>query len=66
MMDLPGYGQSDRAAGTGHFFTVAAQALAGLLDALSIEKVHLIGNSLGGGAALRFALDYPTAWDGWC
>ncbi len=59
MMDLPGYGQSDPRPATGHFFTVAAQALAGLLDALRIEKVHLIGNSLGGGAALRFALNYP-------
>jgi len=59
MMDLPGYGQSDPRPATGHFFTVAAQALAGLLDALDIDKVHLIGNSLGGGAALRFALNYP-------
>jgi 4,5:9,10-diseco-3-hydroxy-5,9,17-trioxoandrosta-1(10),2-diene-4-oate hydrolase len=59
MMDLPGYGQSEARPVAGHFFTVAAQALAGLLDAVSIEKVHLIGNSLGGGAALRFALDYP-------
>lgn len=59
MMDLPGYGQSDPRPATGHFFTVAAQALAGLLDTLSIDKVHLIGNSLGGGTALRFALNYP-------
>jgi 4,5:9,10-diseco-3-hydroxy-5,9,17-trioxoandrosta-1(10),2-diene-4-oate hydrolase len=59
MMDLPGYGLSDPRPATGHFFTVAAQALARLLDALSIDKVHLIGNSLGGGAALRFALNYP-------
>ncbi len=59
MMDLPGYGKSAARPVTGHFFTVAAQALAGLLDALGVEKIHLIGNSLGGGAALRFALDYP-------
>jgi 4,5:9,10-diseco-3-hydroxy-5,9,17-trioxoandrosta-1(10),2-diene-4-oate hydrolase len=59
MMDLPGYGQSAARPITGHFFTVAADALAGLLDELSIGKVHLIGNSLGGGAALRFALQYP-------
>jgi 4,5:9,10-diseco-3-hydroxy-5,9,17-trioxoandrosta-1(10),2-diene-4-oate hydrolase len=59
MMDLPGYGQSAARPATGHFFTVAAEALAGLLDQLEVEKVHLIGNSLGGGTALRFALDYP-------
>jgi 4,5:9,10-diseco-3-hydroxy-5,9,17-trioxoandrosta-1(10),2-diene-4-oate hydrolase len=59
MMDLPGYGKSAARPVTGHFFTVAADALAGLLDQLGIEKVHFIGNSLGGGAALRFALNYP-------
>jgi 4,5:9,10-diseco-3-hydroxy-5,9,17-trioxoandrosta-1(10),2-diene-4-oate hydrolase len=59
MMDLPGYGQSAPRPATGHFFTVAAEALVGLLDQLAIEKVHLIGNSLGGGTALRFALNYP-------
>jgi 4,5:9,10-diseco-3-hydroxy-5,9,17-trioxoandrosta-1(10),2-diene-4-oate hydrolase len=59
MMDLPGYGKTISRPLTGHFFTIAAQTLAGLLDHLGIEKVHLIGNSLGGGTALRFALDYP-------
>lgn len=59
MMDLPGYGQSAARPITGHFFNVAAAGLAGLLDQLAIERVHLLGNSLGGGAALRFALDYP-------
>src|ERR1700722_119193 len=59
MMDLPGYGQTAARPPTGHFFTVAAEALAGLLDHLGVGKVHLIGNSLGGGAALRFALNFP-------
>jgi 4,5:9,10-diseco-3-hydroxy-5,9,17-trioxoandrosta-1(10),2-diene-4-oate hydrolase len=59
MMDLPGYGMTAARPLDGHFFTIAARTLAGLLDDLGIEKVHLIGNSLGGGTALRFALDYP-------
>jgi 4,5:9,10-diseco-3-hydroxy-5,9,17-trioxoandrosta-1(10),2-diene-4-oate hydrolase len=59
MMDLPGYGKTAARPATGHFFTVAADALAGLLDHLGIAKAHLIGNSLGGGTAIRFALDYP-------
>jgi 4,5:9,10-diseco-3-hydroxy-5,9,17-trioxoandrosta-1(10),2-diene-4-oate hydrolase len=59
MMDLPGYGQSAVRPPTANFFTLAADALDGLLDQLGIDKVHLIGNSLGGGAALRFALNYP-------
>jgi 4,5:9,10-diseco-3-hydroxy-5,9,17-trioxoandrosta-1(10),2-diene-4-oate hydrolase len=38
---------------------VAANALASLMDELGIGKTHIVGNSLGGGTALRFALDYP-------
>ena len=60
LMDLPGYGGSVARPPTGHFFTLAADALAGLLDELAIGKVHLIGNSLGGGTAVRFALRYPN------
>jgi 4,5:9,10-diseco-3-hydroxy-5,9,17-trioxoandrosta-1(10),2-diene-4-oate hydrolase len=59
MMDLPGYGGTAARPAAGHFFTVAAHALAGLLDELGIAKTHIVGNSLGGGTALRFALDYP-------
>src|ERR1700752_3351682 len=59
MMDLPGYGGSAARPASGHLFTVAAHALAGLLDELSVGKTHIVGNSLGGGTALRFALDYP-------
>ena len=59
MMDLPGYGMSAARPPTAHFFTVAADALASLLEHLAIDKAHLIGNSLGGGTAVRFALRYP-------
>jgi 4,5:9,10-diseco-3-hydroxy-5,9,17-trioxoandrosta-1(10),2-diene-4-oate hydrolase len=59
MIDQPGFGQSARPPVTGHYFTFAADAVAGLLDELGIERVHLIGNSLGGGTAVRFALRYP-------
>ncbi|HXP22402.1 MAG TPA: alpha/beta fold hydrolase [Streptosporangiaceae bacterium] len=59
MLDQPGFGRSAAPPVTGHYFTFAAAALASLLDHLGIEKVSLIGNSLGGGTAVRFALDYP-------
>jgi 4,5:9,10-diseco-3-hydroxy-5,9,17-trioxoandrosta-1(10),2-diene-4-oate hydrolase len=59
MLDQPGFGQSAAPPVTGNYFTFAAGALASLLDHLGIERVHLIGNSLGGGTAVRFALDYP-------
>jgi 4,5:9,10-diseco-3-hydroxy-5,9,17-trioxoandrosta-1(10),2-diene-4-oate hydrolase len=59
LVDQPGFGQSDRPPVTGNYFTFSADALAGLLKTLGIERVHLIGNSLGGGTAVRFALNYP-------
>ena len=59
MLDQPGLGSSAKPPVTGNYFTFAADALAGLLDELGIEKVHLVGNSLGGGTAVRFALRFP-------
>jgi 4,5:9,10-diseco-3-hydroxy-5,9,17-trioxoandrosta-1(10),2-diene-4-oate hydrolase len=59
LVDQPGFGQSDRPPVTGNYFTFAADALAGLLKTLGIERAHLLGNSLGGGTAVRFALNHP-------
>jgi 4,5:9,10-diseco-3-hydroxy-5,9,17-trioxoandrosta-1(10),2-diene-4-oate hydrolase len=59
LVDQPGFGESDKPEVEGHFFTFAADKLAALLDELGVDKVHLLGNSLGGGTAVRFALKYP-------
>lgn len=59
MPDQPGFGQSPAPPVEGNYFTFSARALASLLDTLEIEKVDLVGNSLGGGTAVRFALNYP-------
>src|SRR6266699_505870 len=59
VVDQPGYGKSDKPEVQGNYFTFAAGALAGLLDKLGIDRVHLVGNSLGGGTAVRFALRFP-------
>jgi 4,5:9,10-diseco-3-hydroxy-5,9,17-trioxoandrosta-1(10),2-diene-4-oate hydrolase len=58
-VDQPGFGASDKPAEHGQYFGFSAQALAELLDELVIPRVHLIGNSLGGGTAVRFALQHP-------
>jgi 4,5:9,10-diseco-3-hydroxy-5,9,17-trioxoandrosta-1(10),2-diene-4-oate hydrolase len=59
-VDQPGYGQSDKPTEHPQYFAHSASALNDLLDALEITgRVDLLGNSLGGGAAVRFALDYP-------
>ena len=59
VVDQPGYGKSDKPPVTGNYFTFAAGALAGLLDELGIDRVHLVGNSLGGGTSVRFAINHP-------
>jgi 4,5:9,10-diseco-3-hydroxy-5,9,17-trioxoandrosta-1(10),2-diene-4-oate hydrolase len=59
LVDQPGFGESDKPEITGHYFTFSADALLGLLDKLDIERAHLVGNSLGGGTAVRFALRHP-------
>jgi len=59
-VDQPGYGRSDKPTEHPQYFVHSASALKDLLDTLGItDRVHLLGNSLGGGAAVRFALDYP-------
>jgi 4,5:9,10-diseco-3-hydroxy-5,9,17-trioxoandrosta-1(10),2-diene-4-oate hydrolase len=63
VVDQPGYGKSDKPPVTGNYFTFAADALAGLLDEVGLDRVHLVGNSLGGGTAVRFALRFPERAD---
>ncbi len=59
--DQPGYGKSDKPIDHPQYFVHSANALLALLDHLEItDRVHLLGNSLGGGASVRFALDHPT------
>jgi 4,5:9,10-diseco-3-hydroxy-5,9,17-trioxoandrosta-1(10),2-diene-4-oate hydrolase len=59
VVDQPGFGGSDKPEITKQYFTFSADALLGLLDKLNIERAHLVGNSLGGGTAVRFALNHP-------
>ncbi|MFD6454185.1 MULTISPECIES: 4,5:9,10-diseco-3-hydroxy-5,9,17-trioxoandrosta-1(10),2-diene-4-oate hydrolase [unclassified Nocardia] len=59
--DQPGYGKSDKPIDHPQYFVHSSNALLALLDHLEItDRVHLLGNSLGGGASVRFALDHPT------
>ena len=53
--DLRGFGRSQ----SSDVIYTHADDLKALLDFLKIEKVYLVGLSLGGGAAINFALMYP-------
>ena len=57
--DMPGYGQSTKDIDHEDPFGDLAAAIRGLLDELGIDKAHLVGNSYGGAAALRLAMDRP-------
>lgn len=59
LVDQPGFGQSDKPAVEANYFRHSASYLLKLLDELQIDRVHLLGNSLGGGTAMRFALEHP-------
>lgn len=57
--DLPGFGDSDKPIGAAYDARFFARAAVDLLDALGLDQVHLIGNSLGGRIALEVGLSYP-------
>lgn len=59
LLDCPGWGKSDTIVSTSSRSDLNATALKGMLDALDIEKVHILGNSMGGHSAVAFALRYP-------
>jgi len=59
VVDQVGYGQTDKHVPECGVWTYSARILAGLLESLGIEKANFAGNSLGGGASLRLALDFP-------
>lgn len=61
--DQPGFGGSFRPSGDDlvarSITQITVDALAQTLDAMGIGKCHLLGNSLGGAAAIAFAQQYP-------
>ena len=58
-IDQIGYGRSSKPAELPkQFYTYSADLIAELLDQLGVEQSHFVGNSLGGGTSVRFALNY--------
>lgn len=59
LMDCPGWGKSDSIVNTGSRSDFNATVLNEVLNKLSVHKVHLLGNSMGGHTAVAFTLSHP-------
>jgi len=57
--DWPGFGMSGKPRGLDLSHHARAEHLAALLDALALQKVHLVVHDVGGPAGLLFALAHP-------
>lgn len=64
LMDCPGWGKSDTVLNdSGSRSHLNARILKGLVDALSLSKISLIGNSMGAHSVVAFTLEYPDLVD---
>ncbi|REE23634.1 MULTISPECIES: alpha/beta fold hydrolase [unclassified Paraburkholderia] len=59
LLDCPGWGKSDSVVCSGSRSDLNARMLKGLLDAIGVERAHIVGNSMGGHSAVAFALANP-------
>jgi 4,5:9,10-diseco-3-hydroxy-5,9,17-trioxoandrosta-1(10),2-diene-4-oate hydrolase len=57
-MDLVGFGRTEKTPLT-HDLNVLGKFIDDFMKTQSVEKASLVGNSLGGGLVLRFAIDFP-------
>jgi pimeloyl-ACP methyl ester carboxylesterase len=59
--DVRGHGQTTAPEDEAQYsIEIFARDLAGLLDAIGVERAHIGGQSLGGMISARFALEYPS------
>lgn len=59
--DLPGHGGSVQDPSLNYGIEEQAKRLKQFLDALGIKKAHLVGNSMGGAIAMRYAFMNPQS-----
>ena len=58
-IDLLGFGDSDKPIGASYGPRFQARGIAALLDALELDRAHLIGHSMGGRVALEAGFSAP-------
>jgi pyruvate dehydrogenase E2 component (dihydrolipoamide acetyltransferase) len=59
VLDLPGHGESYKEVVAGDLDELA-DAILRAMEALGLQRVHLVGHSLGGGVALRLAASHTA------
>lgn len=59
VFDLPRYGGSDRVSIDEPLVPFAARNVVAALDAMGVERFHLVGNSFGGSVGIKIAADHP-------
>jgi len=59
LVDMPQYGKSAKIAIEYPKLTNIARILRDFMDAIGLQKAHIVGNSFGGQVALKTAIDYP-------
>lgn len=62
VIDLPGWGESNRASDEWLLFA-AADIVHRAMNELGVPQAHMIGNSYGGGVAMRLAITRPEVVD---
>lgn len=63
IVDLPGYGKSDKPLIEGPRTGFYARTFRDMLDALGIAKAHVLGLATGGSVGIKMALDFPERVD---
>jgi len=61
--DMVGFGYTERPHGVGYNVQTWADQVIGFMDALDIRTASLVGNSFGGGIALRLVTQHPDRVD---
>jgi 4,5:9,10-diseco-3-hydroxy-5,9,17-trioxoandrosta-1(10),2-diene-4-oate hydrolase len=59
LVDMPQFGKSEKLVIDEGRLTFTARALAAFMDELGLESAHFVGNSMGGQAAIKLAIDAP-------
>ena len=58
-IDFPGFGGSSKPATAPYTARWFAETVVGVMDALDIDRAHMVGNSMGGRVALEVGMRFP-------